>query len=546
MSSVTGDSFANSVSPAMQSTAATLYEAVPVDPTEKHISTHQSSFRFSTRGVAVRLFLTCWLIYGLHFATNTVREIFPALSLGDHLSFDVSEYAGLHPDIFEMPGRGVFINSNPGASIVGAVPYVLARPLIDKVLERTQKARANSPVTDIGVYNSPYPMAQEFYKRSRELGYDVKFGLAAGVMQAFAMAPLSALSAVVMFYVLLGLKLPLRSALLLSLLYAFATPIFYRTAQLNQNLLVSHCAFFAFALLWRPWDTEDQPRRPAYFLAGLLCGWAVVLDYSGVVVPLVLGLYAIARRAQLPAKVKFRSDIWLFFIGLAICAIVLMGYQWSSFGHPLYPAQRYMPSTSFSHYGYNGMDRPHLDLLWDTAFGLRFGLFTSAPLLLLALFIPAWLKQRNRVTKNLETWCIVAFTVSFFVFSSANQFGRLQFNSGVRYMVPVVPFMFLLIAGFLLRLPRPAAILIAVVSTYWSWCLAMYRDVELGLGVLEPLRHITLEGPRLPWLTTLARMGYLPDSFSIIPLFIVVTAIIWLLWTIKPERYAQRVLVHRS
>ena len=31
--------------------------------------------RCSTRGVAWRLFLTCWLVYALHVATNTVREI---------------------------------------------------------------------------------------------------------------------------------------------------------------------------------------------------------------------------------------------------------------------------------------------------------------------------------------------------------------------------------------------------------------------------------------------------------------------------------------
>jgi len=57
------------------------------------------------RALAVRLFLSCWLVYVLHFATNTVREIFPALSLGDRLSFDVSEYRGLHSDLFEIPGR---------------------------------------------------------------------------------------------------------------------------------------------------------------------------------------------------------------------------------------------------------------------------------------------------------------------------------------------------------------------------------------------------------------------------------------------------------
>src|SRR5262245_36849401 len=68
---------------------------------------------FSRRSVALRLFATCWLVYVLHFATNTVREIYPALTLGDHLSFDLSEYLGFHPDIFEIPGRGAFINNNP-------------------------------------------------------------------------------------------------------------------------------------------------------------------------------------------------------------------------------------------------------------------------------------------------------------------------------------------------------------------------------------------------------------------------------------------------
>ena len=500
----------------------------------------QPSWRYTNRGVAVRLFLTCWLVYGLHFSTNTVREIYPALSLGDHLSFNVSEYIGLHPDIFEIPGRGAFINSNPGSSIVGAIPYAISRPLIDRAVERTQHARAASNATETAKYDSPWPMAREFYQRARERGYDIKFGLASAVIQGFAMAPLSALSAVVMFYIFLGLKVSARRAMWLTLLYAFATPIFYRTAQLNQNLLVSHCALFAFALLWRPWDAVDNPLRPNYFLAGLLCGFAVVLDYSGIVVPVVLGVYGLIRRASLPPASKSRWDFAFFIGGLAICAAMLMGYQWVCFGNPLYPAQRYMPATEFSHYGYNGMDRPHLDLLWQTAFDLRFGLFTSAPLLLLALWVPGWVKRNHRLIGNRETWCIVAFTVLLFLFSAANQFGRLQFNTGVRYIVPVVPFIFILVAGILLRLPKSVAIAIGIVGTYWSWCLAMYRDVELGHGVFESLRHITLEGLRLPWLTTLERMGYVAPGAAVLPVLVLMLAIVWTVWRIGQHKDSSR------
>ena len=114
------------------------------------------SGRFSTRGTAVRLFVTCWIIYLLHFATNIVRELYPAMSLGDHASFDVSEYVGLHPDLFEFEGRA-FINNNPGASIIGAVPYTLARPVIDRVVQRVQTRRAAAPEPQAASYliNSP-------------------------------------------------------------------------------------------------------------------------------------------------------------------------------------------------------------------------------------------------------------------------------------------------------------------------------------------------------------------------------------------------------
>jgi hypothetical protein len=511
-------------------------QTVTVKKSNKPSSVPDSFFkpvpwRFSTLGIAIRLFVTCWLVYALHFATNTVREIYPALSLGDHLSFDVSEHKDLHPDIFEIPGRGAFINNNPGASILGAIPYILARPIIDSVVERVQRARTASsePAPE---YNTIYPMAQEFYRTVRALGLDVKFGLAAGVMQAFLMAPLSALSVVVMFYVLLRLTKSTRAAVWLALLYAFATPVFFRTAQLNQNLLISHCALFAFVLLWRPWDDPLHPKRPRYLLAGLLCGWAVVLDYSGLIILLVLGCYGLVRRSSLPAELRTHGDILRFLAGVAFCAAVLMGYQWVCFGNPFYPAQHYMPPARFSHYGYNGMDWPHLDLLWETAFGMRFGLFTSAPLLLLALYVPSWFRGRTRFLGGRETWCIVVISLAFFLFCAANQYGRMQFNTGVRHILPVTPFLFLLAAVVLMRMPVMLGVLVSIFTTYWSWCLAMYRDVEQGHGIFESLIHISLEGFRLPWLTTLEHLGYLPREASAMPLLVLLGMTIWTLWNV--------------
>ena len=212
-----------------------------------------------------------------------------------------------------------------------------------------------------------------------------------------------------------------------------------------------------------------------------------------------------------------------------------MAYQWSSFGNPILPAQSYMPAANFTDAGYRGFSLPAVDLLFDTAFSMKFGLFTSAPLLLLALYAPAWLGKRSRLLENRETIFVVGFTVLFFIFCSANQYGRMQFNTGVRHIVPVVPFVFLLAATTLLRMPRIVAVLFAMLATYWSWCLVMYRDVELGLGIPEAIRHVTLEGFRLPWLTTLENMGYVQHATAL-PLMLLCGVVIWVLWNVDGKR----------
>ncbi|MCC6330328.1 MAG: hypothetical protein IT174_17605 [Acidobacteria bacterium] len=472
--------------------------------------------RYSEKSLAIRIFFVAWLIFALHFATNTVREVYPALSLGDHLSFDVSEYKGLHPDIFEIPGRGAFINNNPGASMVGAVPYFLFRPITDRIVERVQARRTSAPQAQPAKYDTIYPLAREFYERAREKGLDIKFGLAAGVTQAFGMAPISALGVVVMFWILLALTKNTKASLLLALLFAFATPIFYRTAQLNQNALLANFALFSFVLLWRPWHSDDVRKRPLYFVAGLCGGWTVVLDYSGVIAVTALTGYAFARWFTEARETRRLADLGLFVAGVGMSLSVLAAYQWSSFGNPFLPAQSYMPPANFTELGYRGFSLPQLDLLLETAFGLRYGLFTSAPLLILAFLVPIWIRKGSRLLKAREIWFVISFVALFFVFCAANQYGRMQFNTGVRHIVPVVPFVFLLVANVLIRIPKMIAVAFSLLATYWSWCLVMYRDVEQGSGIFEAVKHITLGGPSFPWLTTLERMGF-AHNVSLVP-----------------------------
>ncbi|MBN8730087.1 MAG: hypothetical protein J0L64_06055 [Acidobacteria bacterium] len=465
---------------------------------------------------ALRLFLTCWLVYALHFATNTVREIYLGLAIGDHLSFRVDEYGGLHHDLFETPGRGWHIGNNPGASMLGAIPYALARPVIDRIVERVNRSRASSGLAAPPAYDSPWAPARKFYAEAWRRGLDVKFGLGAFVMHAFCMAPLSALGVVVMFFLLRRMMKDEQRALWFSLLYAFGTPLFFRTGYLNQNMLVGHCILGAFAAL-----TLLEGRRAA-LIAGFLGGFSLLLDYSGAVALGCLFLYAALLR---------RDYALPYAIAAAPPILLLWFYQWASFGHPFYPGQHYMPPVEWVDRGYQGVSGPQWELLWMLAFDYRFGLFVSCPLLLAAAAAP--LLRQTLLTKRQLSLLLLLFVLFWTFFSTVN-YTRLQYNTGVRYMAPMIPVLFLPAAAALARLSRPALYFVSVAALGQAWCMAMYRDVERGWGVLDPVLHVLLAGFQLPALTTLNRMNLgmeaLAGGVSPLPLFAFTGALVYGIW----------------
>jgi len=87
------------------------------------------------------------------------------------------------------------------------------------------------------------------------------------------------------------------------------------------------------------------------------------------------------------------------------------------------------------------------------------------------------------------------------------------------------------VPGVLGRMPTWLAASLGVLTTYWSWCLAMYRDVEQGRGIVDSIIAVTLQGPRLPWARTLEGMGYLPSQLPVLMLFLLTGGAIWLIWS---------------
>ena len=82
---------------------------------------------------AIRVFLTCWLVYTVFWTPWIVREHFPAIALAESGHLNVERYLGWTEEILLGPRGEAYINNNPGASLTGAVPLLLLRPILIQV-----------------------------------------------------------------------------------------------------------------------------------------------------------------------------------------------------------------------------------------------------------------------------------------------------------------------------------------------------------------------------------------------------------------------------
>ena len=487
-----------------------------------------------------RLFLTCWLIFVLHFATDFVREHYLVLSIVDDFSFRLDKYVGLHNDIFVTPDHGAHHGANPGASMIAAIPYFVFKPATNVIVDSYSNRVKDRGNEGAAVYNDNRPARVRFFKQVRERGLDIKFGLVGLVTMVLCMAPLSALCAIVMFQALSRLGLSHRSSIWMSLLFALGTPVFFRTAYLNQNLMVGIFTFIAFVKLWQMEDDGQAKISGLLAFAGFLGGLAFLCDYSGLVPLIMLYGYGLLRRMDsAPLRQAIRESFW-YFLGAMGPILLLWFYQWRSFGHPFYPGQHYMPPVEWSDIGYRGFGGFSGELLWTLLFDLRFGLFVLSPILLLALVSPILNLFKKSIVPFRETMFILTFFFVFTLFFSSVQYTKLQWVTGIRYMVPVIPFLFLLSVAVILRIPRILAYGLAMLSLAASWSYSMVRPVGVPEeGVINSFMRIFQEGLQLPWLTTLSKMtpNYIPflgkHVISPLPFFVLWGLIIFAIWRVR-------------
>ena len=131
--------------------------------------------------IRVRLFIVCWVIFSAFFATNIVREHYPAFTLIDQRDFRCDEYLGWHADIFQHSDGHSYINSNVGASVLAAVPLLVFDPALDQLeAYSNRKLEASGGQIDTS-YDTKYPNRQAMYRKVKLAGKDLRLGGSAAV-----------------------------------------------------------------------------------------------------------------------------------------------------------------------------------------------------------------------------------------------------------------------------------------------------------------------------------------------------------------------------
>jgi hypothetical protein len=442
------------------------------------------------RRAVLRVFLICWLVYTAFWGPYIVREHFPAIALAEQGTLNVERYLGWTEDIFSGPIKGAFINNNPGASLTAAIPLMLLRPVLARVDAWNQ--RQSRP-------DHPEPGEGEVFGRALREGRGCYFLLIVFLTTAAIMAPATAGMLAYLCSRLIEAGLPATSASLVTILCGLGTPLLFRAGNLNHNLLVADAGFTALLILWDPGNRPLTLARAA--AAGLLCGYALLCDYSSIVVVAVTAFYAWQRSAGKSSRMRI-ATLAGFAGGTLPGVAVLLIYQAWAFGSFYHPSQHYMPPTGPTAHGYRGFDWPSPSLAWALLTDPRFGLFAYCPALVLAFGAPFAKGIRYRLPRR-ETRLILIYFALFLVFCSANQYSRLQPLTGFRYLVPVVPGLALLTMQTAQALPRLVRQVLG-----WFTCLQM---VALSASHENDVRRVlaTLWESRLKplWLIRLGQSG---------------------------------------
>jgi hypothetical protein len=271
----------------------------------------------------------------------------------------------------------------------------------------------------------------------------------------------------------------MRSHVAASLSLGLGTLWLPYSTMLFDHVIVGSLALFAVLAVHVSTGAGTAKRgRPfLWALAGTLAGSLVVLNYSGVILTVAIGLYALWRSGSAATALTFAA-------GGSLPAVVLAGFNAASFGDPLALAHEgqlevfVRPGVVFWMLGV-----PSFSVLTELLVLPYRGLFWYSPVLLLSGY--GLLRLLRSARHRPEGVLIAGVFLTYWLFNGSMPYAWHGGSAvGPRYLMPAIPLLALTLVPAFDLWPRTAT-LMAIVS-----CV-----IVLGVTTVDPQVDVSIENP---------------------------------------------------
>ena len=249
--------------------------------------------------------------------------------------------------------------------------------------------------------------------------------LLAWLVQVFSLSILSAGAFVVLYRLLLQIGV-VKNRFLITLLGYFGTLMFpYSTLGSGEMYVVP----FLLAGIYLLFKARSLLQ---YFLSGLSFATAFVVYTQTFLIVIITLLYLLFVNVKIKKLLAFISPLILAVIFMMTYNYILFG---NTFSHPVLHWAHYKPTTM-------QFEIPTVKKIGDMLFLPWKGLFFYTPFLLLSF---AGARRLFKKQSSIAIYLLACF-LSFFLFFSFDVGWEGGTGFGFRYIIPVLPFLFILVA----------------------------------------------------------------------------------------------------